>query len=285
MTPRKRLAEEWALVLAAEGFEPRVRREERGFFVAVEPGREEEAEAILRAWQVERAERAEGPVLPEAHAATTFEMAASYVLALSMLAFHLGLEVANRHALFVDRGDSQAALVLAGEPWRVLTALTLHADVSHVAGNTLFGGFFLTALAGRLGIGCALLAFVVSGALGNLANAVYYGAAHSSVGASTGVFGLVGVLAGMAAWRRHQTMSIRRGAWVPFAAGLAVVAMLGGPGPKVDFSAHLFGLAAGGLTGIAIALPLAARPCPGVPAQVLALIASVVLIFGAWRLA
>jgi len=284
-TPRKRVAEEWALVLVAEGFEPKVRRDEGGFWIAVEFGREAEAEAILSAWQAERAERAAGPVLPEAHAATTTEMAVAYALALSMLAFHLGLEAANRHALFVDRGKSQAVLVLDGEFWRALTALTLHSDLSHVAGNTLFGGFFLAALAGRLGIGCALLAFLVSGALGNLANAVYYGAAHSSVGASTGVFGLVGVLAGLAAWRRHHTMSIRRGAWVPFAAGLAVVAMLGGPGPKVDFSAHVFGLIAGGLTGIAIALPLAARPRPGLVAQALASAASIALVFGAWRLA
>jgi membrane associated rhomboid family serine protease len=136
-----------------------------------------------------------------------------------------------------------------------------------------------------LGIGCSLLAFVVSGALGNLANALYYESGHSSVGASTGVFGLVGVLAGLAAWRRHHTMPIRRGAWVPFAAGLAVVAMLGGPGPKIDFSAHIFGLIAGGLTGIAIALPLATRPRPGAPAQWIATALSIALVSGAWRFA
>ena len=39
-------------------------------------------------------------------------------------------------------------LVLAGELYRTVTALTLHADLPHVAGNALFGGFFLAALAG-----------------------------------------------------------------------------------------------------------------------------------------
>lgn len=284
-TSRKRQAEEWALVLVAEGFAPQLRRGEAGWWIEVELGRQQEAEEILHSWRAERAARATRATLPEAYATTTWELALAYSLALSMLAFHLGLEAANRHSLFVDLGDSQAVLVLAGQAWRTVTALTLHADLSHVAGNTLFGGFFLAALAGRLGIGCSLLAFLVSGALGNLANAVYYGSGHSSVGASTGVFGLVGVLAGLAAWRRHQTMPLSRGAWVPFAAGLAVVAMLGGPGPKVDFSAHVFGLIAGALTGIAIAYPLAARSRPGPAAQWISFALCITLVFGAWRLA
>jgi membrane associated rhomboid family serine protease len=213
------------------------------------------------------------------------ETAAAYALALAMVAFHMHIESSGRHAAFVDRGDSQAALVMSGQLERTITALTLHADLSHVAGNALFGGFFLAALTGRLGLGFALLSFVVSGALGNLANAVYYGAAHSSVGASTGVFGLVGVLAGLAAWQRHQRFPRRRGAWVAFGAGLGVVAMLGGPGPKVDFSAHLFGLAAGALTGIALAFPLASRPRPGPAAQLAAAAISAALVLGAWRMA
>jgi len=213
------------------------------------------------------------------------ETAAAYGLGLAVVAFHLRIESSGHHAALVDRGDSQAALVMSGQLERTITALTLHADLSHVVGNALFGGFFLAALSGRLGLGFALLSFIVSGALGNLANAVYYGAAHSSVGASTGVFGLVGVLAGLAAWQRHQRFPRRRGAWVAFGAGLGVVAMLGGPGPRVDFSAHLFGLAAGALTGIALALPLSSRPRPGTSAQVAAAAISAALVLGAWRMA
>lgn len=272
-------------MLTAEGFEPKVLRTDAGFGVLVSPDRRDEAFEIIRAWRQERAERAARPVLPAPPETTTAELALAYALALSMLAFHVGLETAGRHAAFVDLGDSQAALVMDGQLYRTITALTLHADLAHVAGNTLFGGFFLAALAGRLGLGCALLAFIVSGALGNFANAAYYGAAHSSVGSSTGVFGLVGILAGLAAWRRHQLFPRRRGAWVAFAAGLAVVGMLGGPGPQVDFSAHLFGLAAGALTGVSISYPLGVRPRLGREAQLAAFAASAMLVFGAWRFA
>jgi membrane associated rhomboid family serine protease len=283
-TRRKREAEEWALVLTAEGFRPRVRRESGVFWVQVDESQTRDAARIIEAWRIERAERSreQARPLPPAPAATPVEICMAYAFALSLLAFHLGLTRSDQHDTIVDLGKSQAALVLAGEGWRVITALTLHADLPHVVGNTLFGGFFLAALAGRLGVGCSVLAFVVSGGLGNLANAVYYGAAHSSIGASTGVFGLVGVLAGLAAWRRHQTAPPGRGAWVAFAAGLAIVAMLGSGGPKVDFSAHLFGLAAGGLTGMLIAIPLAMQPRPGPQAQILSIVLAAILLFGSW---
>ena len=268
---RKRVAEEWALVLTAEGYSPKLVRDEDLYAIEVDGRDAEAADASLTSWQA-----------PEA---TSVDLGLAYASALCLLAFHLGLEWTGNHEAYVDLGDSQAALVLSGQIWRVLTALTLHADLAHVAGNTLFGGFFLAALTGRLGLGCSILAFLVSGTLGNFANAVYYGSAHSSIGASTGVFGLVGVLAGLAAWRRNRMHAPKRGAWIAFAAGLGVVAMLGGPGQRIDFAAHLFGLAAGALTGVLISIPLAFRTRPGLPAQVAAAVASALLVFGAWRLA
>lgn len=284
-TRRKREVEEWALVLSAEGLAPRIRRHADGYHVEVAPEHEARAWASIESWRRERAERAQRTPPPPTPAATPLQMAAAYVLALLLLAFHLGLDQAGRREGLIDLGASRAVLVHMGEYWRLLTALTLHADLPHVVGNTLFGGFFLAALSARLGVGCSALAFVVTGALGNYANALYYGTGHSSIGASTGVFGLVGVLAGLAAWRRHLTAPPGRGAWVAFGAGLGVVAMLGSGGPRVDFSAHLFGLAAGGLSGLLLAAPIATKPRPRVPAQAFALALTALLIAGAWTLA
>jgi len=284
-TRRKREAEEWALVLTAEGLSPRVIRSAEGFCVGVQQPELERAAEILAAWREERAERARHSSLPPARAASSFETAMAYACALGLLAFHLGLTQSGRWLEFVELGECQAALVLDGQLWRLAAALTLHSDLPHVLGNTLFGGFFLAALAGRLGLGWSLLAFVVSGVLGNLANALYYGAAHSSIGASTGVFGLVGVLAGLAAWRRHQTASPGRGAWVAFAAGLAIVAMLGTGGPRVDISAHLFGLAAGGATGLLLAIPMARRSTPAALGQAIAAVLAAAILLLAWAAA
>ncbi|HIK86272.1 MAG: rhomboid family intramembrane serine protease [Myxococcales bacterium] len=298
ITQKKREADDWALVLMSEGIASTIlritpvggdiRRPHRGrvtFTVTVAPEFQERARGILDAWRIERAERALRIALPIPRGATTLETAMAYAFALTLLAFHLGLKSSGRWEPFIDLGRSQAVLVLEGQWWRLVTALSLHADIPHVLGNTLFGGFFLAAVAGRVGIGFALLGFLVSGTLGNLANALYYGSAHSSIGASTGVFGLVGILAGLAAWRRHHLHSTGRGAWVAFAAGLGIVAMLGSGGPRVDFTAHLFGLAAGGLAGVLVAIPLASRPEPGRIGQGIAMFLTLTCFVGAWHFA
>lgn len=272
-------------MLIAEGISSKLVRTEAGFAVHVAADDRAAAGEILDAWRIERAERARRLALPIPRGATTLEAATAYAFVLTLLAFHLGLENSGRWLEFMDVGKSQAALVLEGQWWRLITALTLHADLPHILGNTLFGGFFLAAVAGRLGIGVAVLSFVTTGTLGNLANAFYYGSAHSSVGASTGVFGLVGVLAGLAAWQRHQAAPPGRGAWVAFAAALAIVAMLGSGGPRVDLSAHLFGLAAGGLTGLLLAAPFAGRPRLSGIGQSLAATSAIALILVAWRYA
>jgi rhomboid protease GluP len=285
VTPRKREADDWALVLIAEGIQSQVVRTHLGYTVRVAEADVRGATEILQSWRSERAERARRLALPPAEGATSVEVGLAYACALALLAFHLWLENVDRWSDFVQIGRSQAALVLDGQWWRLVTALTLHADLPHVLGNTLFGGFFLSAVAGRLGIGVAVLCFVTSGTLGNFANALYYGSAHSSIGASTGVFGLVGVLAGLAAWQRHLTAPPGRGAWVAFAAALGIVAMLGSGGPRVDFSAHLFGLAAGAATGLLLAAPFATRPRPTVLAQGLSGAAALALLFLAWSYA
>lgn len=284
-TRSRRQVDEWALVLRAEGFSLNVVRHARRFQIELPAADLPRAHSILDAWKRERAERENRVVPPAPRPARPIETATAYALALTLLAFHLGLEFVGRREALIEIGSSQTDQVLAGHVERLVTALTLHSDLPHVLGNTLFGGFFLAALAPRLGIGVALLAFVVTGALGNFANAVYYGVAHNSVGASTGVFGLVGVLAGLAAWHRQQTARPGRGAWVALAAGLGILAMLGTGGPRVDVTAHLFGLLAGALTGGLIAVPLAARPPPRTAVQVAAFTLSVALVFAAWRIA
>lgn len=283
-THRKREAEEWALVLQAEGMAVRVVRGEALFSVVVPPADVIRAAASLAAWQSERAVLPPAPEPPSTFAAATKpEILLAAASAFCLVAFYMGLERSGRLGDFIARGENQAVLVLGGEAFRAVTALSLHADLGHAVGNALFGGFFLTALTGRLGLGLAIACFIATGTLGNLADALYHRSGHSSIGASTGVFGLVGVLAGLAAWRRHRLATHRRGAWVALGAGLAIVAMLGGAGPRIDLAAHLFGLGAGSLAGLALAYPLAQRPRPGPLAQALAVVCSVLLVALAWQ--
>ena len=83
--------------------------------------------------------------------------------------------------------------------------------------NAIFGALFMAAALRVLGPGLGGLMVLASGAVGNLANAFLYGSAHSSVGASTAIFGAVGLLGGLGVMRRRSVG--RRGirAWAPAA--------------------------------------------------------------------
>lgn len=152
-------------------------------------------------------------------------------------------------------GAGDAGLMLAGQWWRMFTALTLHADPAHVASNAVIGGAFLVLLSRRVGSGAAWLLAVLAGGLGNVLNVLAHGPAHLSVGFSTAVFGAAGALAGLKAVSGENSLaqvhSGARGWLLPVAAGLALLASLGTAGENTDIGAHFFGLLAGGL----IALP------------------------------
>ena len=180
----------------------------------------------------------------------------------ALLTFFFVTGPRNPALIWFERGSADAERILLGELWRTVTALTLHADVGHALANALFGALFLSAVCGALGagVGCALA--VLSGAGGNLANALFQGSHHVSVGASTAVFGAVGLLVGLSVARRRRQRSPGRPAWVPIGAGLAILAMLGTAGARVDLWAHLFGLLVGGALGIPVGLALPRPPRP-----------------------
>ncbi len=150
-----------------------------------------------------------------------------------------------------------SARILAGEVWRAITALTLHADLAHVLGNATAGALFLFAVFDAFGFGVGGALALAAGALGNLANALVQAPSHVTIGASTAVFGALGLLAGRALVLRRTSLR-GRPAWLPIGAALALLAMLGTEGQRVDLWAHGLGLAAGVVLG-ALASRLPAR--------------------------
>ena len=73
-----------------------------------------------------------------------------------------------------------------------MTALGLHADSVHLAGNLVFGLVFGFLAGERLGWGLAWFGMLLAGALGNTLNAFVQAPDHTSVGASTAVFATLG---------------------------------------------------------------------------------------------
>lgn len=154
------------------------------------------------------------------------------------------------------------------EWWRTITALTLHADDSHVFSNLGFGLLFLGALCRRAGLGLGIGLAVLAGIFGNVCNALTREGHVISIGFSTALFGAVGslcCLAGADIFRHHRRFSGSGGGLVlglarrlalPLAAGMALLGLLGGGGEaRTDYPAHIWGFCAG-LAVTMAALPL-----------------------------
>lgn len=248
--------DDWALVVIAEGIAARVRAEPGGFLLWVPAADAERAEAALAAYEQENPPRR----LSRAGEPAPFALATGLLLSGALMVFFLVTGPRDAAGPWFVHGSAQAARMLDGEPWRAVTALTLHADAGHVLANALAGTVFVGAVCGALGPGLGLALVLLAGAGGNLANAVFQGAQHTSVGASTAVFGAVGVLSALAMVRGPAGRDGWRRVLVPFAAGLALLAMLGTSGERVDLWAHLFGFLAGTALGLPTVLALPRRP-------------------------
>jgi membrane associated rhomboid family serine protease len=150
----------------------------------------------------------------------------------------VALDLASRRESFgLDwwhAGVADAVTIRGGAWWRSITALCLHGDFLHLASNLAFGSVFGVMLAQSIGFGLAWLAFVVTGGVGNWLNAWLQLPPHASIGASTAVFGMLGVQAAHDWVRRRQLHYNLFRRWAPIAIGAALLAWLGGDGRQID---------------------------------------------------
>lgn len=273
---RQRHADDLVLVLHSQGLDAQARRARDGYVVEARAHEAERARALLATWERENVREPEPPPEPLA----PFPWLAMAALAAALLGFFAVTGERAAGSEWFVRGAARTSRIQAGEWWRAVTALTLHADSGHVLGNVLAGTLFAGTLFRRFGSGVGFALLVASGTLGNLANAFFRSAGgHSVVGASTAVFAAVGALAADALVRRRVP---RGGRLAPLGAGLGILAMLG-TSERADVWAHFFGLAA----GLALGAPLAVL-LPRSPAavwQLAAAAAAAGLVLGAWSLA
>jgi membrane associated rhomboid family serine protease len=179
-------------------------------------------------------------------------------------------------------GSADSERILAGEPWRAVTALTLHADVSHLVANVTAGALLATAVCRTVGGGLGAALIVAAGAGGNALNAFLQGPRHVSIGASTAVLGAVGLLSGLAFVRTRRAVRGRGRAWLPLAAGLALLGMLGSD-PRSDLGAHLCGFVVGVVLGAITGWTMSGVPEHGV--QRAFAVAAAAVVAASWWLA
>ena len=152
--------------------------------------------------------------------------------------------------------NSAGKIVEEGEIYRSLTSLFLHGDMEHLMGNAVFGMIFGIFVANSFGPFRGWGLILLSGFLGNLLNAwLHFPDPFRSLGASTAVFGALGLLVGSgleAVWRER---SYRKGLGVfaPLMAGLMIFTMNGIGGEGTDTLAHITGM----LFGLFLGMPVA----------------------------
>lgn len=282
---RVQQAREWTLVLDSMQIAYRVREELGRIYLVVG---EEDYLRALRAIDLYEAENKNWPPrrlrerLPYPRT-----LAAPAVFLLLVLFYALTGPVSGSEGELpiLLRGVASSERIVHGQIWRAVTALTLHGDALHIAGNALSGTIFLGAVNRRLGDGRGTWAVLLSGIVGNIANAFWHRSGHLSIGASTAIFGAVGILAAtqMAVDRR----AVQRSFWdkvAPIVGGIALLGMLGAS-PHADLLAHLFGLIAGIVIGFSFAWRRkGAAPISSARQKTYGLLALAV-VAGSWALA
>lgn len=277
----KRQVQVWVLTLESKGIPFRVVVDGPGWQLLVPPDRLAAALKELRQFETDN-RNWPPPVPPPSPQADNLLITLSVLGLLGI--FHnlvqLQLDPFGQSVIdWVGLGNADAGLIRAGEWWRTVTALTLHADGRHLLGNLLIGGCFILMLCRALGSGLAWSLLLASGSLGNLLNAWLQAPLHRSVGASTAVFGAVGLLAGI------HLLQERRRWYLPLASALALLALLGSEGENTDLGAHLFGLGVGLVIGMPTGYLLGRCGHPSGRLNALLALGSALLVGGAWWLA
>ncbi|BBO68294.1 rhomboid family intramembrane serine protease [Desulfosarcina alkanivorans] len=238
-------AKTFSLVLNSSGIGNRVVGTDDGFRIEVPEPYTEAARNAIGQYQAENPEVASET--PADGGQPTFNLS-GIVVAILLLCVHLSVFASAAPRDYVTVFGASAHRIMAGELYRCATALLLHADAAHIAGNmvamVLFGG----AVCAVTGSGVGWLMIAACGISGNLLNAFAYGSGHLSVGASTGVFGAVGILCSLQAVNAARSGRGWKRTILVFGAGAALLAFLGASA-RSDLGAHLFGFLSGAVMG------------------------------------
>lgn len=241
---KKQQAEAWSLVLLSVNITHRLIQSHYGWEILVD---ELDAVAARRHLADYEAENSQWPPSVRALSSTSQLGFSKWTVVFCGLLVGLFMITGPwSHTVWFERGSiDSGAIKEHWQWWRLVTALTLHADIGHLVGNICLGGAVVSLLATITGPGVAWVLTFASGVAGNLVNVVLHGGNHHSLGFSTAVFGAIGALCGIRALRAGVVTVL-----LPLGAGLGLLAMLGAEGERTDLGAHIWGLASGmGLGG------------------------------------
>lgn len=277
-----KLLNTYSLVLSASGITHRIQyisTDQIQIYVAAH--REERARYELAAYD---SENKDWP--PSFHQETfvpTFRAMSSVVIGCLIFIYGLSGDW-NLHSFWFTKGAGDSAAILNNfELYRLVTPLTLHADIVHLLGNCFLGGFLLHFFFHLTGNGIGLFALLVTSTIANYINVVVHGPGHLFVGFSTAIFSVIGMLCTISFALRTRRFTLHF--FMPLMSGLALLAFLGSSGERTDLGAHLFGLLCGLVSGNFVRWPLFAPLRSSFLGQTLLGAITLIIFYGCWLLA
>jgi rhomboid protease GluP len=206
--------------------------------------------------------RSPGPVagfIPHAHFTTVLILLintglfAAMLLRSSKTTGGLGLDL-DGQTLF-DFGAKDRRAIAFGQWWRLITAGFLHGGLMHILMNS-WVLFDLGAQTEEFYGTARMLAIYFAATVGGFWASAHF--AHLSVGASAGIFGLIGAMIAFGIKERSHYGTALRSFYMRWAMyGLVLGFII----PNIDMAAHLGGLAAGFAVGYLAGSPTV-RPGP-----------------------
>jgi membrane associated rhomboid family serine protease len=248
--------EEWALVLSASSIPHQIDQEGGEWVIYISRLDLARSEQIIDQYEKENRGWSSKPAVKQLYKKTF----SGLVVAFLLLAFYWFIRADNSWMLWFQVGNASAELIMRGELWRAATALFLHADNLHILSNVISCVVFCSVVCRLYGFGLGWILILISGITGNLLTAFFYRTGHYSVGASTAIFGAVGLIGAwrFIFWRSHPFS--RKRAWIYIVVVLILLGILG-VGRNADILAHLFGGMSGCVFGI-LAAKLIRHPLP-----------------------
>lgn len=272
-------AAEWALVLDAMGIPYDITDAGDHRFLSVPDEFQHEAEEQIGLYE---AEISGLEILEEKTSKDGTPFGAAVVFLLLYL-FNLAAFFSSDTINWVAAGNASSEAILKGQVWRLVTSLTLHADMGHLLSNLVLLCVIGSAVSRYLGFGLGWLGVTFSGIAGNMLNAWVHEADHFSIGSSTAVFGALGILAGLQLFGKFRQKGIKY--FIPIGGALALFAFLGMGDRMTDINAHLFGLLSGFLLGITGSVIYSNLKIPGFPVQMLLLVLNLGIFTASWAAA
>ncbi|MGB6291208.1 MAG: rhomboid family intramembrane serine protease, partial [Desulfobulbales bacterium] len=184
-------AEQWSLVLRAANIPSVIEFEKRSWVIKVSPLHEHRALREIAAFMEENSDWP--PYSPKKNLSlpvlTKYQPPTILMMGALVIFYVVTGPWSDGNAWFSEGAVSGRQILEHGQWYRLVTALTLHADVVHLVGNIIIGGVLVHFLCRLLGNGLGWFLILASGTLGNLMNILLHGNSHNSVGFSTAVFG------------------------------------------------------------------------------------------------